>query len=264
MTEEAERMDDSRFDQIARRLAAGATRRRLLFGTSAIAGAALLGLVGGESEARKGNKRGKRRGKKAKANGRRGGNANVNGNGNGNGGNGNGNGDGNGQEQVTICHKPGTPAEHTIVVARPALDAHLGHGDILGACETDLQVCADSAEPTATGVVLEEGQEFCVSAEGEVDLCDDALPECEDIDGTSGPGGTDEFPPEACNDLPCGALIGQIGEGEPFVVGEGGCFVADAAGELLLSVNDNPEGGAADNSGCFDVTVDLTPDDDDG
>lgn len=35
---------------------------------------------------------------------------------------------------VTVCHKPGTPAEQTLTIPRPALDAHLGHGDTLGAC----------------------------------------------------------------------------------------------------------------------------------
>lgn len=35
---------------------------------------------------------------------------------------------------VTICHKPGTPAEKTKVLPAPALSGHLGHGDYLGSC----------------------------------------------------------------------------------------------------------------------------------
>jgi hypothetical protein len=35
---------------------------------------------------------------------------------------------------VTICHKPGTPAEHTLVVDDDAVPAHLAHGDSLGPC----------------------------------------------------------------------------------------------------------------------------------
>lgn len=35
---------------------------------------------------------------------------------------------------ITICHKPGTPAEKTLVIPEPALNAHLRHGDTLGAC----------------------------------------------------------------------------------------------------------------------------------
>ncbi len=35
---------------------------------------------------------------------------------------------------VTICHKPGTPAEKTMTVPRAALNGHLGHGDTRGPC----------------------------------------------------------------------------------------------------------------------------------
>jgi hypothetical protein len=37
-------------------------------------------------------------------------------------------------EKVTICHKPGTPAEKTMEVPAQAVDGHLGHGDTLGEC----------------------------------------------------------------------------------------------------------------------------------
>lgn len=42
---------------------------------------------------------------------------------------------GGGHTPVTICHKPGTPAEHTLVVDDDAVPAHLAHGDYLGPCE---------------------------------------------------------------------------------------------------------------------------------
>ena len=38
-------------------------------------------------------------------------------------------GNGNGQEKVTVCHKG-----QTLEVAKPALQAHLDHGDTLGPC----------------------------------------------------------------------------------------------------------------------------------
>lgn len=38
-------------------------------------------------------------------------------------------------EKVTICHKPGTPAEKTLNVPASAVPGHLGHGDYLGECE---------------------------------------------------------------------------------------------------------------------------------
>jgi hypothetical protein len=45
-------------------------------------------------------------------------------------------GAGGGTTKVTLCHiPPGNPANmHTITVGEPAVQAHLGHGDKLGAC----------------------------------------------------------------------------------------------------------------------------------
>jgi hypothetical protein len=37
-------------------------------------------------------------------------------------------------DKVTICHKPGTPAEKTLTISKSALQAHLDHGDKKGAC----------------------------------------------------------------------------------------------------------------------------------
>ena len=39
------------------------------------------------------------------------------------------------QASVTICHKPGTPAQKTIVIPQQALADHLGHGDTIGPCQ---------------------------------------------------------------------------------------------------------------------------------
>jgi len=38
-------------------------------------------------------------------------------------------------EKITICHKPGTPAEQTMDVPPNAVQGHLGHGDTMGACD---------------------------------------------------------------------------------------------------------------------------------
>ncbi|RPI85638.1 MAG: hypothetical protein EHM41_10440 [Chloroflexi bacterium] len=43
-------------------------------------------------------------------------------------------GEGTGQEKVMVCHKPNSKNPHTIVIAQPAVPAHLGHGDTLGPC----------------------------------------------------------------------------------------------------------------------------------
>jgi hypothetical protein len=36
---------------------------------------------------------------------------------------------------ITICHKPGTPAEKNMVIDPSSLSIHLGHGDYKGACQ---------------------------------------------------------------------------------------------------------------------------------
>ncbi len=36
--------------------------------------------------------------------------------------------------KVKVCHKPGTPAEHTISIPSSAVSAHIAHGDYLGDC----------------------------------------------------------------------------------------------------------------------------------
>lgn len=38
-------------------------------------------------------------------------------------------------KKVTICHKPGTPAQKTMVIPIEALAGHLGHGDTIGPCQ---------------------------------------------------------------------------------------------------------------------------------
>jgi hypothetical protein len=43
-------------------------------------------------------------------------------------------GNGGGHSPVTICHMPGTPAEHSLTVDDDAVPAHLAHGDYLGEC----------------------------------------------------------------------------------------------------------------------------------
>ena len=49
---------------------------------------------------------------------------------------------GRGQEKVLICHKPGTEDQEEIRVARPAVEAHINHGDTLGECPC-LSPCGD-------------------------------------------------------------------------------------------------------------------------
>jgi hypothetical protein len=57
------------------------------------------------------------------------------------------------KDRVTICHIPaGNPeARHTLVIARAALDAHLKHGDVLGACEDQKEKGKPESPPSNKG-----------------------------------------------------------------------------------------------------------------
>jgi hypothetical protein len=95
-------MDSKQFDELSRAISTGATRRGLVGLLAGVAGVGLAEVVAKDKH------RGQARGQ--------------------------GNGKGGGQTKVTLCHKPGTPAEKTLTVPQPAVDAHLGHGDTLGPC----------------------------------------------------------------------------------------------------------------------------------
>lgn len=66
-----------------------------------------------------------------------------------------GDGHGGGHTPVTICHKPGTPAEQTLVVDDDSVEltGHLGHGDTLGPCSqetTPTETTPTDTTPTET------------------------------------------------------------------------------------------------------------------
>jgi len=125
-------MKDLTLDRFARGLTTVRSRRQalaLLAGTSTVVGF-------GAAEAKKGgNGKGKKKG------------------------HGKGKGKGKGKEKVTICHNG-----QTITVARPAVAAHLAHGDTEGACtpagdtclpvtgtEGDVSLANGAYTPTTTG-----------------------------------------------------------------------------------------------------------------
>ena len=56
-------------------------------------------------------------------------------------------------EGVTLCHiPPGNPDNaHTLTVGAPAVNAHLRHGDRLGACEGSSEPDAGTPPPTTDG-----------------------------------------------------------------------------------------------------------------
>ena len=101
---------------------------------------------------------------------------------------------------------------------------------------------------TSTGIRVTEGQSVAFSVQGEVQLSTSQ----EDRAGAAGSatGRRAEGAP-----LPAalaGALIGRVGNGAPFGIGNQGVVPMPASGELFLGVNDDELG---DNSGGFVVDV---------
>lgn len=100
-------MTENTFDRVARRLGAGASRRRML---GVLAGAAAAALAGTAVEAKRGQGRGQGQGQ-----GR---------------GKGQGRGNARGTVKVSFCHTSDEGGYEYITVAEPARKAHEAHGDV--------------------------------------------------------------------------------------------------------------------------------------
>ena len=97
---------------------------------------------------------------------------------------------------------------------------------------------------TPTGLTVRRGETVTVNATGEIKYGGGA-------DHKASPNGSSERQPN--NPVPnatTGALIGRIGNGQPFAIGSS--FQAPAAGQLFLGVNDTT---LDDNDGSFQVQL---------
>jgi hypothetical protein len=98
-----------------------------------------------------------------------------------------------------------------------------------------------------TGIQVRRGQEVYFSASGKPRWGRDRA------DGPAGERGSPRNPNRPIPDRPGGALIGRIGDGDPFFVGdERGPIRVRDSGRLFLGINDDY---LPDNSGEFRVTV---------
>ena len=68
----------------------------------------------------------------------------------------NGTPNGGGHDPVTVCHKPGTPAEQELTFDDDGLWAHLNHGDSLGPCvpPVDPPVCPEGTTEYSTNPLV--------------------------------------------------------------------------------------------------------------
>ena len=101
---------------------------------------------------------------------------------------------------------------------------------------------------TPTGFVVRRGEAIRFNANGEVmwtpEAADRATPNGAMSRRMSG------RPP--VGNAPGGALVGRVGNGEPFLIGNRGTVRMPANGELFLGINDDV---VTDNTGNFTVTI---------
>lgn len=104
-----------------------------------------------------------------------------------------------------------------------------------------------------TGILVRQGDKVSFAASGEIRLS--ANP-----DDFAGPGGahSERYAPRApLAGTFAGALIGRVGDSQPFVIGDQtGPMAMPRAGRLMIGINDDV---LSDNTGDFSVTVTAPP-----
>jgi hypothetical protein len=101
---------------------------------------------------------------------------------------------------------------------------------------------------TPTGLTVRKGQTLRFNTTGEIQLSADANDKASSAGSNTGRYAPRSAMPRAL----AGALIGRIGNGQPFGIGNQTSIVAPASGQLFLGVNDDTFN---DNQGAFQVTV---------
>jgi hypothetical protein len=104
-----------------------------------------------------------------------------------------------------------------------------------------------------TGITVGPGQFVCVAADG---LWSHGYQGIQAITPFYGPEGFGKDEPNTVPEVVSrvGALVAKIGTNSPFLVEKRLCFVPGAAGELMLSMNDEP-GTFANNLGIMKVQI---------
>lgn len=139
-------------------------------------------------------------------------------------------------------------------------DIHKAERDLVQAREALrrlFQVDATHLVPSrmkATAIRLRRGDRVTVTASGTINLTPWGNEATVGPEGSSNFGGW--FVP---NQIPHGALVGRVGNGEPFKIGAKTTFVADRAGALELGVAIMPNYARQQMPGQFDVRLVVKP-----
>jgi len=102
---------------------------------------------------------------------------------------------------------------------------------------------------TPTGITVRRGEVLVFNTTGEIQLSGDPNDKAQVLGalGQRRPGPGAPLPSEFA-----GALVGRVGNGGPFTVGNGTPVTMPEAGQLFLGINDDAVG---DNSGQFNVSI---------
>jgi hypothetical protein len=131
-------------------------------------------------------------------------------------------------------------------IALARLDSGTGSGVNPPATGQGITVSSQQ-EWTSTNITVRRGEWLTFDATGQVRIGGEGAP-------TADPGGVQEadLSRNPIAGSPTGALIGRIGNGRPFLIGNQDRVRATASGLLFLGVNDSH---LPDNQGSFQVTV---------
>jgi hypothetical protein len=99
---------------------------------------------------------------------------------------------------------------------------------------------------TSTGLTVRRGEPLTINASGEIRFGGG-----ENMKATPS-GSSDSNRENPLPDVPTGTLIGRVGNGQPFVIGNQKSVQAPAAGQLFLGINDS---NLSDNQGSYQVEV---------
>ena len=143
---------------------------------------------------------------------------------------------------AVVCAAMTASAAGTLGAAEPASRA-----------ESQCRTIQANVPWQGTGVSVGPGQFVCVAADG---LWSHGAQGLQAITPFYGPEGFGKDEPNTVPEVVSrtGALIGRIGANAPFLIEKQLCFIPSAAGELRLSMNDEP-GAFANNRGSMHVQI---------
>jgi hypothetical protein len=101
---------------------------------------------------------------------------------------------------------------------------------------------------TPTGITVRRGETITLNTTGQIQLG----PDSNDIAGPAGSTSGRRAQSVPMPQFPVGALLGRIGNGAPFAVGDQTSIPMPAAGQLFLGINDD---NVSDNQGGFRVQI---------